>query len=102
MNKILSIVFWAAISLIGAWCFGVLALHTGETISAVWIVVSAVCVYMIGYRYYSKYIATKVLELDDQRATPAIVNNDGRDFVPTNKIVLFGHILQQLLELGRS
>lgn len=91
MNKILSMVFWSAISLIGAWCFGVLALHTGERISAVWIVVSAVCVYMIGYRFYSKYIATKVLELDDRRATPAVIHNDGRDFVPTNKIVLFGH-----------
>ncbi|TLD81959.1 carbon starvation protein A [Helicobacter sp. MIT 05-5293] len=91
MNKILSIGLWVAISLIGAWCFGVLALHTGETISAVWIVVAAVCIYAIAYRFYSKYIAYKVLGLDDNRATPAVVNNDGRDFVPTNKIVLFGH-----------
>lgn len=91
MNKILSIGLWAAVSLLGAWCFGVLALHTGETISAVWIVVAAVCIYAIGYRFYSKYIAYKVLGLDDNRATPAVVNNDGRDFCPTNKIVLFGH-----------
>lgn len=91
MNKILSIGLWAIVSLIGAYCFGVLALHTGETISAVWIVVAAVCIYAIAYRYYSKYIAFKVLQLDDNRATPAVVNNDGRDFVPTNKIVLFGH-----------
>lgn len=91
MNRILSIGLWAAVSFIGAWCFGVLALHTGEKISAVWIVIASLCIYMIGYRYYSKYIATRVLELDDQRATPAIVHNDGRDFVPTNKIVLFGH-----------
>lgn len=91
MNKILSIGLWAIVSLIGAYCFGVLALHTGESISAVWIVVAAVCIYAIAYRYYSKYIAFKVLELDDNRATPAVVNNDGRDFVPTNKIVLFGH-----------
>ncbi|TLD96091.1 carbon starvation protein A [Helicobacter jaachi] len=91
MNKILSIGLWAVVALIGAWCFGVLALHTGERISAVWIVVAAVCIYTIAYRYYSKYIATKVLALDDNRATPAVVNNDGRDFVPTNKIVLFGH-----------
>lgn len=68
-----------------------LALHTGESISAIWIIVASVCIYAIGYRYYSKYIAIKVLELDDNRATPAIVQNDGRDFVPTNKIVLFGH-----------
>lgn len=91
MNKVLSIALWAGISLIGALCFGVLALHTGERISAVWIVVAAVCIYMIAYRFYSKYIAYKVLGLDDNRATPAVVNNDGRDFVPTNKIVLFGH-----------
>ena len=91
MNKIVSIGIWGLISLLGAWCFGVLALHTGESISAVWIVVAAVCIYAIAYRYYSKYIAHKVLELDDNRATPAVVNNDGRDFCPTNKIVLFGH-----------
>lgn len=91
MNKILGIGLWIVISFIGSWCFGVLALHTGEKISAVWIVIASLCIYMIGYRYYSKYIATKVLELDDRRATPAIIHNDGRDFVPTNKIVLFGH-----------
>lgn len=91
MKNIASVGLWALISLIGAWCFGVLALHTGESISAVWIVVAAVCIYAIAYRYYSKFIATKVLELDDTRATPAVINNDGRDFVPTNKVVLFGH-----------
>lgn len=91
MNKAISMIIWALVALLGAWCFGVLALHTGESISAVWIVVAAVCIYAIGYRFYSKYIAYKVLGLDDNRATPAVVNNDGRDFVPTNKIVLFGH-----------
>ncbi|WP_301006303.1 MULTISPECIES: carbon starvation CstA family protein [Helicobacter] len=91
MNKVLSMVIWAIVALIGAWGFGVLALHQGETISAVWIVVAAVCIYMIGYRFYSKYIAEKVLGLDDNRATPALTMNDGRDFCPTNKIVLFGH-----------
>ncbi|MGI0439654.1 carbon starvation CstA family protein [Helicobacter himalayensis] len=91
MNKLLSIGIWVIIAFVGAWCFGVLALHTGESISAVWIVVAAVCIYAIAYRYYSKYIAFRVLGLDDNRATPAVVNNDGRDFVPTNKIVLFGH-----------
>lgn len=91
MNKVLSLVIWAIIAFIGAWGFAVLALHRGEQISAVWIVVVAVCIYAIGYRFYSKYIAQKVLGLDDKRATPALVQNDGRDFVPTNKIVLFGH-----------
>lgn len=82
---------WVLVAVLAAWCFGVLALNTGETISAAWLVVAAVCFYMIGYRFYSKYIAERVLELDDKRATPAVVKNDGRDFVPTNKIVLFGH-----------
>ncbi len=91
MNTIVSYALWAVVAVIGAACFGVLALHTGESISAVWIVVAAVCIYAIGYRFYSKYIAYKVLGLDDNRATPAVVKNDGRDFVPTNKIVLFGH-----------
>jgi len=91
MNKVLSMVIWAIVAFIGAWGFGVLALHQGETISAVWIVVAAVCIYAIGYRFYSKYIAEKVLGLDDARATPALTQNDGRDFCPTNKIVLFGH-----------
>ncbi|WP_104722081.1 carbon starvation CstA family protein [Helicobacter mesocricetorum] len=91
MTKGLSMILWAVIAIIGAYSFGVLALHSGESISAVWLVVAAVCIYVIGYRFYSKYIAYKVLELDDNRATPAVVNNDGRDFVPTNKVVLFGH-----------
>lgn len=91
MNRVIGMAIWAVIALIGAWCFGVLALHQGEQISAVWIVVAAVCIYMIGYRFYSKYIAEKVLGLDDNRATPALTMNDGRDFCPTNKIVLFGH-----------
>ncbi|NLK67424.1 MAG: carbon starvation protein A [Campylobacteraceae bacterium] len=86
-NKIL----WALVSLVAAWCFGVLALHQGESISAVWMVVAAVCIYMIGYKFYGRFIAYKVLELDDGRATPAHVLNDGRDYVPTNKYVLFGH-----------
>ena len=90
-NKIALNVFWVLVAVLAAWCFGTLALHQGETISATWIVVAAVCFYAIGYRFYSKYIAEKVLQLDDNRATPAVVNNDGHDFVPTNKIVLFGH-----------
>lgn len=91
MSKIIVMAMWAVIALIAAYGFGVLALHQGEQISAVWIVVTAVCIYAIGYRFYAKYIATKVLELDDNRATPALTQNDGRDFCPTNKVVLFGH-----------
>ena len=91
MNKIFSYILWAIIAFVGAACFAVLAMHTGESINAIWFVVAAICIYAISYRFYSKYIAFKVLGLDDNRATPAIVKNDGRDFVPTNKIVLFGH-----------
>lgn len=89
--KPLSIVFWVLVAILAAWCFGVLALNQGETINAAWLVVASVCFYMIGYRFYSKFIAEKVFELDDNRATPAVVNNDGKDFVPTHKAVLFGH-----------
>ena len=91
MNKIISQIFWVLVAILAAWYFGVLALNQGESINATWIVIASVCIYMIGYRFYSKFIAYKVFELDDSRATPAVVNNDGKDFVPTNKIVLFGH-----------
>lgn len=91
MNKVISYIVWAVVAFVGAACFAVLAMHTGESINAVWFVVAAVCIYAIAYRFYSKYIAYKVLGLDDNRATPAVVKNDGRDFCPTNKIVLFGH-----------
>ncbi|PAF53528.1 carbon starvation protein A [Helicobacter sp. 13S00482-2] len=91
MNKVFWYVFWAFVAILGAFCFGVLSLNEGESISAIWLVVASVCIYSIGYRFYSKFIAYRILGLDDARATPAVVNNDGRDFVPTHKIVLFGH-----------
>ena len=87
MNKLL----WGVIAIIGAACFGYLALQQGETVSAMYLVVAAVCIYMIAYRFYGRFVAYKVLELDKNRATPAMINDDGRDFVPTNKSVLFGH-----------
>jgi len=82
---------WAALALAGASALGVIALKRGESISAIWIVIAAVCVYLIAYRYYSLYIADKVLGLDARRMTPANKLNDGLDHVPTNKYVLFGH-----------
>ncbi|NYE61105.1 carbon starvation protein [Duganella sp. 1224] len=82
---------WAALALAGASALGVVALHRGESISAIWIVIAAVCVYLIAYRYYSLYIADKVLGLNPRRQTPAGKLNDGLDYVPTNKYVLFGH-----------
>ncbi|QEL66070.1 carbon starvation protein [Oryzomicrobium terrae] len=82
---------WAAVALLGAAAFGVVALQRGETINALWLVIAAVCTYLIAYRYYSLYIADRVMELDPTRMTPAVRHNDGLDYVPTNKYVLFGH-----------
>lgn len=82
---------WIGVALIGAFALGTVALSRGETINALWIVVAAVCVYLIAYRYYSRYIANTVLQLDATRMTPAWKHNDGLDYVPTNKHVLFGH-----------
>lgn len=87
MNKII----WIFVAIIGAACFGYLALQNGETVSAMYLVVAAVCIYAIGYRFYGRFIAYTVLELDKNRATPAMIRDDGRDYVPTNKSVLFGH-----------
>jgi carbon starvation protein len=82
---------WVGISLLGAIAVGAIALHRGEQISAMWLVVAAVCTYAVGYRFYSKFIAVKVLLLDPRRATPAERLENGRDFVCTNKWVVFGH-----------
>ncbi len=87
----LAIVTWIGIAVLGAGALGGIALHRGESINSFWFVVAAICVYAIGYRFYSLFIATKVLLLDPTRATPAERINDGRDFVPTNRWVVFGH-----------
>ncbi|MBI2073813.1 MAG: carbon starvation protein A [Gemmatimonadetes bacterium] len=91
MNQPWSILLWAAISTAGAAGFAVLALHRGESVNAAWLVIAAVCTYMVGYRFYARFIARRIMELDDRRATPAERLNNGRDFVPTNKWVLYGH-----------
>lgn len=90
-NGILKHIPWMILGIIGAVCLGVVALRRGEHISALWIVVASVAVYLIAYRYYSLHIAKKVMKLDETRATPAVINNDGLNYVPTNKNVLFGH-----------
>ncbi|GIN38917.1 carbon starvation CstA family protein [Heyndrickxia oleronia] len=90
-NKVLSILIWTVISIIGAVAFALLGLANGETISAAWLIIAAVCTYAVAYRFYSKFIAYKIFKLNDKRATPAEVNDDGKDYVPTNKWVLFGH-----------
>ncbi|MCD9045864.1 carbon starvation CstA family protein [Luteimonas sp. MHLX1A] len=89
--KAFSKLAWAALALLGAFCLGTVALRRGESINALWIVVAAVSIYLVAYRYYSLYIARHVMQLDPTRATPAHVHNDGLDYVPTNKHVLFGH-----------
>ncbi|MFZ5561610.1 MAG: carbon starvation CstA family protein [Pseudomonadota bacterium] len=91
MKPIKQLFLWSLIALLGAFALGVLALHRGETINALWLVVAAVCVYLIAYRFYSRFVATRVLQLDDRRRTPAQRRNDGLDFVPTDRYVLFGH-----------
>ncbi|MCP8713294.1 carbon starvation protein A, partial [Streptomyces sp. AC04842] len=82
---------WLAVAVLGAFALGTVALARGETINALWVVIAAVCVYLIAYRYYSRFIANKVFRLDPTRMTPAWKHNDGLDYVPTNKHVLFGH-----------
>ncbi|KJK18228.1 carbon starvation CstA family protein [Pseudomonas sp. NPDC087612] len=90
-NSLLRHIPWLALAVIGACALGVVALRRGEAINALWIVVASVAIYLVAYRYYSLFIATKVMQLDPRRATPAVVNNDGLDYVPTNKHILFGH-----------
>ncbi len=91
MNRILPHLGWAALAVAGAAALGVVALHRGESINALWIVVAAISVYLIAYRYYALYISERVIGVDARRMTPAWKFNDGLDYVPTNKNVLFGH-----------
>ena len=82
---------WVAVTLLGLASLAVLALSRGEQINALWIVVAGSCAAALSYRFYSKWLATKILVLNDERATPAVVKNDGKDFVPTNRWMVFGH-----------
>jgi carbon starvation protein len=91
MRKPISILVWFVVAAVGAMAVATIALHRGEQINAMWLVVAAVCSYALGYRFYSKFVAAKVLALDGLRATPAERLENGRDFVPTNKWVVFGH-----------
>src|SRR6516165_12722924 len=89
--RIAKVLLWLLVSAAGALAFGAIALRRHEAISAMWLVVAAVCTYALGYRFYSKFLAAKVLALDAMRATPAERLENGRDFIPTNKWVVFGH-----------
>src|SRR3984957_20865978 len=91
MKKTISVLTWAAVAVLGAAAVGVVAVRRGEPINALWLVVAATCCYALGYRFYSKFIAAKILALDSLRATPAERLENGRDFLVTNKWVVFGH-----------
>jgi len=82
---------WFLVALLGAWAYATIAWHRGEALNSAYILVAALCSYAIGYRFYSKWIATRVLMLNDRRATPCEVHDDGKDFVKTNKWIVFGH-----------
>ena len=82
---------WIAVTLLGLGSIAILAMSRSEQVNALWIIVAGGCAFAISYRFYSKWLASKVLLLNDQRATPALVQNDGKDFVPTNRWMVFGH-----------
>src|SRR4026209_2954818 len=82
---------WLLVALLGAFAYVTLALHRGEKLNSAYILIAAICSYVIGYRFYSKWIAARVLALNDRRATPCEVHDDGKDFVKTNKWIVFGH-----------
>src|SRR3954452_14746992 len=82
---------WIAVTVLGVGSIAILAMSRGEQINALWIVVAGLCAFAISYRFYSKWLASKVLLLNDERATPALVQNDGKDFVPTKRWMVFGH-----------
>src|SRR6202171_4546944 len=90
-NGIQSKLLWAAVIALGALSFGIVALSRGESVNAAWLVIAAVCIYLVAYRFYALFIASKALGVDPARQTPAYRHNDGLDYVPTNRYVLFGH-----------
>src|SRR5437660_5912486 len=91
MKSVFARVFWILLGLAGAWAYATLALRRGEPLNSAYILIAALCSYAIGYRFYSKWIAARVLMLNDRRATPCEVHDDGKDFVKTNKWIVFGH-----------
>ena len=91
MRRLRGIIIWSFVSALGATSFAWLALSRGEPVSAAWLLVAALCTYAVAYRFYSKFIATRIFALDPARPTPAVRLNDGRDFMPTNRWIVFGH-----------
>jgi carbon starvation protein len=90
-KSLLSKAGWGVVAVIGAFALGYIALKRGESINALWVLTAAICVYLIGYRFYALYISDNALMTDKTRLTPAFRHNDGLDYVPTNKVILFGH-----------
>ena len=84
-------IWWIAIAIVGACCLGVVALRRGEPVNAIWLVAASIAVFSIGYRFYGKFVEYSVLRLDPTRAPPSVLRNDGLDYVPTDKWVVFGH-----------
>jgi carbon starvation protein len=91
VRKLIQPLAWSAIAALGTLAFAVLALHRGETVSAAWMIAAAACTYLIAYRFYARFLAQRVLRPDPLRLTPAVRRNDGLDYVPTQRGVLFGH-----------
>ena len=91
MKNLAAKCFWFLLAIAGAWAYGTLSFHRGEPLNSAYILIAALCTYAIGYRFYSKWIAVRVLMLDDRRATPCEVHDDGKDFCKTNKWIVFGH-----------
>jgi carbon starvation protein len=91
MQKIYQILIWVLVSALGAGSVAFSALQTGESINALWLVIAGICSFAVAYRFYSKWLMAKVFVLDDHRAPPAITHQDGKDFIPTNRWVVFGH-----------
>src|ERR1700739_640826 len=82
---------WALVAVLAAVAAGKIASDRGEAVNSLWLVAAAACIFLLGFRFYAKFIAARVMALDDRRATPAERFRDGRDFEPTNKWILFGH-----------
>src|SRR5438477_6263002 len=91
MNKFLGFLLWGGVALVAAISLGTIAIYRGEHIDSIWLVLAAVCTYVLGFRFYGKFIAARVMVLNDKRATPAERLRNGHDFEPTNKWILFGH-----------
>ncbi len=91
MKRIFGHLVWAALAIVAAFCLGGIAIQRGEPINSIWLVLAAACTYAVGFRFYAKFIAVRVMALNDQRATPAERLRNGHDFEPTNKWIVFGH-----------